>query len=207
MVGSKPAPPSRRVISTTSPLLGAPRLFERDVGGDAADGIDDAHPALGRADAERDEAAVLAAQQGGVGHRAEPRGVDATQDARPQAQDVGAANKVFGVGEAAHQRQLMLQLRGVGGDPVIAGDEREAHQPGIHRRRRWLRSRANFLDRYVHHLSKTLAERLSRTFYTALRGRQRAYAAHPFSKSVRSPGGADYKAPPDPPFTISRTGP
>ena len=119
-------------------LAGArgPGLLQRHVAGDAADGIDDAHPALGGADAEGGKAAVLVAQQRGVGDGAEPLGGDAVQDARFQAEDVGAADEILGVGEAADQRELMLQLGGIGGDAVIAGDQRQPHQPGIDRRRR-----------------------------------------------------------------------
>ena len=51
--------------------------------------------------------------------------VTPAKDARFQLKEIGAANDILGLGPAARQRKLMAQLRRIGGDTVISGDQRK----------------------------------------------------------------------------------
>ena len=111
-------------------------LVDGHVHGVAGDRLDQADPSLdGRGDDEG-EPSGLEADNGRIRNDVEPLGARSAEDARFQLQQIRAAHEVFGGGGAAAQRELMAQLRGIGGDAVVACDHREGGQTGIRGRGR-----------------------------------------------------------------------
>ena len=66
--------------------------------------------------------------------------VTPAKDARLQLKEVGAANDILRLRNAARQRELMPQLRRIAGDAVIARDQRKPAQPRVQELRRCWRS-------------------------------------------------------------------
>jgi hypothetical protein len=70
-----------------------------------------------------------------IGNGPETRGVHAADDARLQPQVVGGANQVLGARQTPGQRELMAQLRRIGGDAEVARDNCKRREPGVERLR------------------------------------------------------------------------
>ena len=74
-------------------------------------------------DGKNRETAVLQLNDRRIGNGAEAPRVHAADDARLHPQKIGGANQILGSRQTAGQRELMAQLRGIGGDAVVARDQ------------------------------------------------------------------------------------
>ena len=86
------------------------------------DRIDEPHQPLGRARAKDREAALLQAQDRGIGNGAETLRRHAVKYARFELKNIRAADNILGGRATTGQGELMAQLPRIGGDTVISGD-------------------------------------------------------------------------------------
>jgi hypothetical protein len=115
-------------------------ILDRQLLDDAGDWIDKLGQSLGRADRHHAESPALDSDERRVGNIGEALGLDGAQDTRSQPQNVGGADDVRRIGQPPRQREMMPELRRVGGDAVIARDHCESSEAWVHRlvRRRGL---------------------------------------------------------------------
>ena len=100
------------------------------------DRIDQPRHSLGRARAQDSETALLQPQDRRIGNGAETLGGHTAKHARLQLKNIRAANNILSLRATAGQGELMPQLRRIGGDTVISGDQRKPAQSRIYRLRR-----------------------------------------------------------------------
>ena len=135
MLGSTPAPPSRRVTRIAEPDDSACRLLERNLLRCPRQRIDEADLALLGGDREHGEAAVLQLEDRRIGDGAKPLGGHAADDPRLELQEVGRSDQILRLREPPRQRQLMSQLRRIRRNAVIARDQRQRRKATVERLR------------------------------------------------------------------------